>query len=140
MVNNQHRKRLLFVDDETNIRLTLSRILVKHGFEVTSLAGLDDALTEMKVQGYDVLLSDLNLPEPNAGFTIVDEMRKAQPQCMNIILTGDPADETLQQARARGVTHYFVKPVDVEGLVHTIREELQRGSSKKPALERTVND
>ena len=134
MIINQDRKRVLLVDDETGIRLTLPRVLAKYGFDVTSLARLDDAFAEMKVQDYDVLLSDLNLPEPNAGFTIVDEMRKAQPRCMNFILTGYPADETLRQAHARGVAHYFAKPVEIEQLVHTIREELQRGSSRKPCI------
>ena len=68
MVEQPSRRRILFVDDEESIRLTLPHILAKNGFEVTSLARLDDALAEIRAQRYDVLLSDLNLPEIDGGF------------------------------------------------------------------------
>jgi len=140
MVKKKDRKRVLLVDDEKSIRLTLPRVLAKYGFEVTSLAGLDDALAEIKAQDYDVLLSDLNLREPNAGFTVIDEMRKAQPRCLNFVLTGYPTDQSLREAQAGNVTHYFAKPVEIKQLVNTIREELQRASSRKPCAGEDCND
>jgi CheY-like chemotaxis protein len=90
MVEQPSPRRILFVDDEASIRLTLPRILVKHGFEITSLASLDDALAEIKTQQYDVLLSDLHLPEIDGGLKLIEEMRKVQPHCINFILTGQP--------------------------------------------------
>ena len=61
------RKRLLLVDDEIGIRLTLPRILSKHGFDVTSVASLEDAVNEIQTDSFDALLSDLNLPVPNSS-------------------------------------------------------------------------
>src|ERR1700683_1311773 len=107
MAEQPSPRRILFVDDEESIRLTLPRILAKNGFEVTSLARLDDALAEIRAQRYDVLLSDLNLPEVDGGFTLIEEMRKNQPHCVNFILTGYPAEESLQRAKAHKVAHYF---------------------------------
>ena len=54
-------KNLLFVDDEDSIRLTLTAILKKHGFEVTAVASVSDALAQIDLTKYDVLVSDLNI-------------------------------------------------------------------------------
>jgi CheY-like chemotaxis protein len=64
------------------------------GFDITSVGTVKDALTNIRSEQFDILVSDLNLPEPNAGFTVIEEMRKAQPSRINFILTGYPADET----------------------------------------------
>jgi DNA-binding NtrC family response regulator len=88
----------VFVDDEQAIRFTLPRILAKNGFEVTTVANVNDALAEIRTAKFDILLSDLNLPEANSGFVVIDEMRKTQPACVNFVLTGFPADETFKRA------------------------------------------
>jgi DNA-binding NtrC family response regulator len=118
------KPRILFVDDEVSIRLTLSRVLAKFGFDVTSVGTFDEALTEIGTEQFDILLSDLNLPEPNAGFTVIEAMRKAQPRCINFILTGYPADESFRRANGHDVAHYFIKPVDIEEMVETMKNKL----------------
>jgi DNA-binding NtrC family response regulator len=123
-VANDVRKRILLVDDEAGIRLTLPRILGKHDFDVTSVANVKDALAEIKTEKFDALLSDLNLPLPNEGFAIVKAMRRHQPRCANFILTGYPADESAMQALDLQVAHYFTKPVDIEKLVSIIKAKL----------------
>jgi CheY-like chemotaxis protein len=120
------RKRMLFVDDEAGIRLTLPRILAKRGFDITSAANVAEALSEIKAQSFDVLLSDLNLLQPNEGFDIVKAMRHHQPGCVNFILTGYPAIESALQAVEYEVAHYFTKPIDIEELVSTITQKLGR--------------
>lgn len=116
--------RILFVDDEASIRLTLPRVLTKWGFDITSVGTVNDALAEIRKGQFDILLSDLNLPQPNAGFTVIEEMRKAQPRCINFILTGYPADESLRRANGHDVAHYFVKPVEIEEMVKTMKKKL----------------
>jgi DNA-binding NtrC family response regulator len=124
------KPRILFVDDEAGIRLTLPRVLAKFGFDITSVGSLDDALAEIRTERFDILLSDLNLPEPNAGFTVIAAMRKAQPRCVNFILTGYPADESLLRANGNGVAHYFIKPVDIEEMVETMKNKLAAQESR----------
>jgi DNA-binding NtrC family response regulator len=118
------RPRILFVDDEASIRLTLPRVLATFGFDVTSVGTVSDALAQIRSEKFDILLSDLNLPQLNAGFTVIEAMRKAQPRCINFILTGYPADESFQRANGHDVAHYFVKPVEIEEMVETIRNRL----------------
>ena len=68
--------RILFVDDELSIRLTLPRVLASFGFDVVPVGTVDDALAKMRSERFDILVSDLNLPEPNAGFIVIEEMLK----------------------------------------------------------------
>lgn len=118
------RKRILFVDDEAAIRLTLPAILVKYGFEVTSVASVDDAVKEIKAHKFDALLSDLNLPQTDEGFVVIRAMRRHQPRCLNFILTGYPGDASVEKAIEQQVAHYFTKPVDISELVKTIMDKL----------------
>jgi hypothetical protein len=48
-------------------------------------------------------------------------MRKAQPACINFILTGYPADESFQRANGHEVAHYFIKPIEIEEMIETIK-------------------
>jgi len=117
---------ILFVDDELSIRLTLPRILASFGFEVTVVGTVEEAVTAIRRREFDILISDLNLPQPNAGFAVIETMRKAQPRCVNFILTGYPADESLQRASDQKIAHYFIKPVEIKEMIKTIEQKLRR--------------
>src|ERR1700730_17282404 len=124
------KARVSFVDDEPGIRLTLPRVLAGFGFDITSVGSLDDALAQIQTGRFDILLTDFNLPEPNAGFTVIEAMRKTQPRCINFILTGYPADDSFQRANGHEVAHYFVKPVEIEEMVETIKRKLAAQGSR----------
>jgi CheY-like chemotaxis protein len=62
------RKRLLFVDDEPAIRITLSAILLRYGFKVTVAATVAEAIEEIGSQEFDVLLCDLNIDREDDGY------------------------------------------------------------------------
>ena len=117
--------RLLFVDDEPNIRLTLPPILKKHGFEVRVAASVAEAVAQIQANKFDVLISDLNIVEEGDGFAVARAVRGANPKCVTILLTGYPAFETVHQAIHTEVEDYFVKPADIESLVSTIERKLQ---------------
>jgi len=119
------RKRILFVDDEPSIRLTLPQVLQEYGFEVKTAASVADALAEINSSRFDVLLSDLNISEEGDGFRIVSAMRQLQPRCVTVVLTGYPAFETAVQALRQQVDDYLVKPADLEALIGNLRERLK---------------
>jgi DNA-binding NtrC family response regulator len=120
------RTRILFVDDEPNIRLTLPPILEQHGFEVTAAGTVAEALTKIDACPFDVLISDLNVGENGDGFRVVSAMRERQPACITMILTGYPAFESAVEALHHRVDDYVVKPVDVDSLVSSLRDKLTR--------------
>lgn len=117
-------KRLLFVDDEPSIRLTLPPILEQYGFQVRRVASVSEALAVIKKERFDVLVSDLNIGEEGDGFKVVEAIREANGLCVTILLTGYPAFETALKAIHNEVDDYFVKPADIESLVSTIERKL----------------
>src|SRR5437868_9746999 len=106
------KTKVLFVDDEPTIRLTLPKILEMHEFEVKTAATVGEALKLIQSEEFDVLLSDLNIGEQSDGFTVVSAMRRVQPEALTIILTGYPAFESALQAIREQVDDYIAKPAD----------------------------
>jgi len=121
--------KILFVDDEPAIRLTLPAILEGAGFQVVAAADVPEALSIIGSQKFDVLISDLNIGSPGDGFTVVSAMRRTQPDAVTFILTGYPAFETALEAIRQQVDDYLVKPANVEELVNNIRLKLSRSGS-----------
>ena len=124
-------KRLLFVDDELSIRVTLPPLLQRYGFEVRVAGSVPEAVVEIENHNFDVLLSDLNIGQVGDGFEVVRAMRAAHPDCVTILLTGYPAFETAVQAIHDEVDDYVVKPADIEALVSTIERKLARRASAR---------
>jgi ActR/RegA family two-component response regulator len=116
--------RLLFVDDETSIRLTLAEILRHEGFDVTVCATVPEAIEDINTSQVDILISDLNIGEPGDGFTVVSAMRRVQPEVITFILTGYPDFESALKAIRNQVDDYITKPADVRSMVQAIRKRL----------------
>ena len=117
--------RVLFVDDEESIRITLPSILKLHGFDVTAVGSVADALAQINRNQFDILIADLNIGQPGDGFTVVSAMRRTQPNAVTIIITGYPAFETALQAIRSQVDDYIVKPAQVDNLLEVIRQQLE---------------
>src|SRR3954447_6324057 len=126
-----NRARVLFVDDEPYIRLTMPPILQMHDFEVTTCATVAEALATMQNETFDVLIADLNIGQPGDGFTVVSAMRRTQPSAVTIILTGYPAFETALQAIRSQVDDYVIKPAGADKLISAIQQHLE---SRSPHL------
>jgi DNA-binding NtrC family response regulator len=120
------RTRILFVDDEPSIRLTLPPVLEQHGFEVKAAGSVAEAVAQITASRFDVLISDLNVEESGDGFRVVSAMREKQPHCITLILTGYPGFETAVDALRLRVDDYVVKPVDVETLISSLRKKLDK--------------
>lgn len=118
------KPKLLFLDDEENIRLMLGMYLRQQGFDVTAVATVPEALKLIAHERFEVLIADLNVGHPGDGFTVVSAMRRTQPQAITFILTGYPAFETALEAIRLQVDDYITKPTDTDELVRKIHEML----------------
>ena len=116
------KTRILFVDDEEAIRLTLPAILEQHGFEVEVAGTVPEALEIINHQGFDILLTDLNIGTAADGFILVSAMRRCQPAAATFILTGYPDFQTALEAIRKQVDDYLTKPADIPTLVSTLKE------------------
>jgi YesN/AraC family two-component response regulator len=130
---------MLFVDDEPGIRLTLPQILRMKGYDVEVASNVTEALTAIQSRSFDVLLSDLNIGNPGDGFTVVSAMRRTQPGCITLILTGYPGFETALQAIRSQVDDYLVKPTQVERLLETIETKLKQRTPHQPLPAKRVS-
>src|SRR5438128_4289951 len=104
--------RLLFVDDEPSIRLTLPPILQQRGFQVQIAASVSEARTAIKAHKFDVLLSDINIDRESDGFTVVHAMREDNPDCVTVLLTAYPASQTAGRSIRAGVDDYCPEMAD----------------------------
>jgi DNA-binding response OmpR family regulator len=132
--------KLLFVDDEPGIRLTLSAILERNGFQVTVAATVAEALALISAQQYDILISDLNIGQPSDGFTVVSAMRRTQPEAITIILTGYPAFESALRAIREQVDDFVTKPADLPELVANLRQRLERREQRIPIVTKRLQE
>jgi ActR/RegA family two-component response regulator len=132
MTTKAELTRLLFVEDEEGIRLTLAPLLTKNGFDVTSVATVREALTQINCMHYDVLLCDLNIEKPADGFVVISAMRYAQPECISLVLTAYPSFENAMEAIQHQVDEFFTKPADVNTLVKRINIKLEARRSRIP--------
>jgi DNA-binding response OmpR family regulator len=118
------KPRILFVDDEENIRLMLGKVLEHNGFAVTSVGSVPEALKFITEQAFDLLIADLNVGSPGDGFTVVSAMRRTHPQAVTFILTGYPAFDTALEAIRLQVDDYVTKPTDIDALIEKINSKL----------------
>lgn len=123
--DSNEKPRLLFVDDEEILRITLSKILTGEGFNVSVASTVAEALKYITTERFDVLISDLNIGNPGDGLTVVSAMRRTQPTAITFILTGYPDFETALEAIRQQVDGYLTKPAQIKHLVETIKAKLK---------------
>jgi DNA-binding response OmpR family regulator len=116
-------RRVLIVDDETTMRLTLAYLLHKAGYEVTTCASASEALEFVQSGPQLVLLGDVapSALEENGGPGIVEAIKRESPTSRLIVLTADPSPELRRRALAQGADGYCQKPMDMESLLVQIK-------------------
>ena len=135
----QGGNRLLFVDDEPSIRLTLPPLFEEKGFEVTTAASVSEALEIIKNGEFDVLLCDINIDREGDGFSVVKAMREANPGSVSILLTAYPELENAVQGIREQVDDYFTKPADLSAVVDSIDAKLlARGIVRRAAARKAA--
>jgi DNA-binding response OmpR family regulator len=123
-------QRLLVVEDEKNVGLTLVERLKKEGFTVTWATSLVQALAEIDRAEFDMALLDVGLPD-GSGFDVAGFLRKKRPSTAIIFLTafGNPEDRV--HGLELGAEDYVVKPFHVKELILRIQNGLKRAQALK---------
>jgi NtrC-family two-component system response regulator AlgB len=124
--------RILIVDDEKNIRRTLTLALESMEHEVACASNSALALAELKAHAYDAVLLDLRLAQ-ESGLDVLEEILRIAPQIAVVIVTAYASVETAVEAMRRGAFDYLPKPCTPE----QVRQVLAR-IEKTRQLERRV--
>lgn len=120
--------RVLLVDDSPTVLITLQEALTVNGFDVVTAAGVNDALQRIAAEKFDVLISDLHMPESGDGLTVVSAMRNAHPAAVTLVYSGYPEMEEATNAILLQADQILLKPLQIHDLVKVIRENLATGS------------
>jgi DNA-binding response OmpR family regulator len=120
--------RLLLVDDDDVLRETLRLILEHAGFDVVSAGNVQDALKLMAANSFDVLVSDLHMPNDGDGLTVVSAMRHSNPKAVTIIFSAHPQMNAAAEAILAQTDDIFVKPQAPGDLVDMIRAKMKSGT------------
>jgi CheY-like chemotaxis protein len=130
--------RILLADDDDAVRNMLQVTLERDGFEVVAVGSVSQALHRIAMEKFDVLLSDLHMPQAGDGFTVVSAMRHTHPNAVTLVLSGYPAlDEALAAIRLQA-DEVLVKPIEIASLRQIIREKLANPLAHKPVLAESV--
>jgi CheY-like chemotaxis protein len=127
--------RLLLVDDDEVIRLTLSRVLEQSGFSVTCAANVVEALKRIAAEPYDALLTDLHMPGAGDGLTVVSAMRHANPTAVTLLLIAFPHMEAAAQAILLQADEILLKPIEAKSIVHVIKNRMAMGPVRNRQIE-----
>src|SRR6195256_4305074 len=124
--------RVLLADDDEAVRDMLQVTLERDGFEVVAVANVCDALSRIASENFDVLLSDLHMPQAGDGFTVVSAMRHTHPNAVTLVLSGYPAiDEALSAIRLQA-DEVLIKPIEISLLREIIHKKLANPVRQKP--------
>lgn len=127
-------RKVLFVDDEESIRLTLPMVLRKRGFEVLVAASVQEAKDLLRAHEFDVLLCDLNIESERDGFNVLTAMREINPLCIAVFITAYADFETAHCAIQHDIDGYVTKPADIEELIALMERKLAGPSGRTDAV------
>ncbi len=127
--------RILVVDDEPGVLTTIQAILKMEGYDVQGATNGHDALSTVRAQAFDLILTDLRLGSDD-GLEMLAELRKLAPDTVAIVLTGYASLESAIEAMRQGAYDYLVKPTDVEELKLTVARALERQRLQRELAER----
>ncbi len=121
------RGRILLVEDEPILRLTLANDLGEEGYEVVCAPDGAEGLGLIQGSGFDVALLDLKLPKVD-GLTLLHSFKTANPQGLAIMMTAYGTIQSAVAAMKAGAADYLLKPFPSEDLLTLLRGLLvQRG-------------
>jgi len=116
--------RVLLVDDDDGVRAMMNASLEHKGFEVVPAANVADALGLIATESFDALVTDLHMPDPGDGFTVVTAMRHSQPNAVTLLVSGYPDVQSAMSAILLEADEIIVKPFEVGKFADLVREKL----------------
>ncbi|HEV8048098.1 MAG TPA: response regulator [Terriglobales bacterium] len=130
--------RILLVDDDGAVRAMMTQGLERKGFEVVAAASVIEALRRIADESFDVLISDLHMPNPGDGFTVVSAMRHSQPNALTMLVSGYPDVQSAMAAILLEADEIVVKPFEIGRLTELVRERVVNRSPVKRLQKESV--
>ncbi|MCH8088634.1 MAG: response regulator [Chloroflexi bacterium] len=124
-----NQAKILVVDDEPGIRVTLSGILEDEGFQVTDCDGglkVLDRLANLDEDDWpDLIITDIKMPDVD-GFQLLRFLKEGNSDRPVIFISGQATLDNAVEAVNQGAYAYHVKPLDIDALVNSVRNALRQ--------------
>jgi DNA-binding NtrC family response regulator len=131
--------RILIVDDDENIRKSLSTALITAGYVVDTAESGKSAILKSNTNFYNLALIDIRLPDME-GTELLTAMMETTPKTIKIILTGYPSLQNAVEAVNKGADGYIIKPAQTEDLQKMIGEHLRKQDAAERYSEQKVKE
>lgn len=113
--------RVLIVDDEKNLRFTLSEILKEEGYLVDTAATGEEAISMCTANLYDVVLLDVRMPGMD-GVAVFRELRRHHEAARVILMSAYTVDDLKRAALDEGAIAFLAKPLDIQKVIALVGE------------------
>lgn len=124
MDNEVKKIRILHVDDEVDTLTVVKTILEKEGFEVESVLSGSEALKQVDLDGFSLIILDIMMPDMS-GWDLFTRIAKIKPGYKVIFLSIlDITEERLKEITAAGIQDYIKKPFDRNDFVTRVKKVL----------------
>ena len=129
--------RILIIDDEKSMRITLSEFLRREGHEIDNAPDAFTAFQMMDEKEFDIIVTDIIMPKIT-GIEILERIREKSQTIQILIMTGEPTVDTAVKAVQSGANDYLTKPINRDVFVSAIRhaERVKQLIDDKEELEK----
>jgi len=133
----RNKARILIVEDDANIRETLSTILQQNRYNTDTAENGREAVQKAKTKFFNLALLDIKLPDME-GTKLLTTMHENLPKMIKIMITGYPSLENAVEALNLGADAYLIKPVKPEKLLTLVEEKLEKQRTANNMTEEKV--
>jgi signal transduction histidine kinase/response regulator RpfG family c-di-GMP phosphodiesterase len=118
---NKQNIRILLVEDHEDTNRSLTQLLRRRGYQIQSASDVRSAVELAAKDEFDVLISDMGLPD-GSGLDVIEKIANAQHPIFGIALTGFGMESDIRKSHAAGFHHHLIKPVDLNKLDAIIQQ------------------
>ncbi|HTX99779.1 MAG TPA: sigma-54 dependent transcriptional regulator [Bacteroidota bacterium] len=132
-MTQQHKRKILIVDDDLAFRVGTTAMLEDKGYVTGNAASGEEALRLLSENKYDLVISDLVMPGIN-GIELVTNIHSSQPNLPIIMVTGFASVSTAVEAMRRGAYDYVTKPSDNDELLIKVQRALEEQDKERELI------
>ncbi|HKS74154.1 MAG TPA: response regulator [Terriglobales bacterium] len=123
------KRRILLVDDDMAVLLTLKAVLEMNQFDVDTASSAAEAIKKLAAQEYEMVITDSRMESEDAGFHVIRAARKQKYNPATALLTAYPPED--HEWKREGAQSLLVKPLGTKDLLRQIEALLVRHEDEK---------
>jgi len=120
------RPHLLLVEEEPSVLATLTWVLEREGYEVSTADSYSQALGLLSARNYDAVISEIDLGNAGQGIALAKNAMHRSPAPVVILSVAEPDERKLRKVLGLGITYMVMKPIDLSDLKGVLVRTLLR--------------